>query len=109
MGRTRVGDAVRWTSCACGVAAAVYGVLAATAWLRYGHAARSGPDDADALLDRYMPAYDIVERHHIAVAADADLTFATASTMDLNQSWVVRAIFRTREIVLGAKPDTDAR
>ena len=29
--------------------------------------------------------------------------------MDLNESWVVRAIFRAREVVLGAEPDTLTR
>jgi hypothetical protein len=56
-----------------------------------------------------MPAYDIVERHHIAVAAPADVTFAASCAMDLNQSWMARAIFSARELVLGAEPDLVTR
>ena len=39
-------------------------------------AAPATPEDADAFLDRFMPEYDVVERHHINVAAPADVTFA---------------------------------
>ncbi|HYM23036.1 MAG TPA: hypothetical protein VEU08_07505 [Vicinamibacterales bacterium] len=56
-----------------------------------------------------MPRYDIAERHHIGVAAPADITIAAAREMDLNHSWTARAIFRAREILLGSEPDAAAR
>ena len=49
-----------------------------------------------------MPVYDVAERHHIQVAAPADITFAAACEQDLMALPVVRAIFKAREIVLGA-------
>ncbi len=54
-----------------------------------------------------MPVYDVVERHHVRIAAPADAVLAAACTQDLWQSRVTRAIFRAREIVLGATPSFD--
>jgi hypothetical protein len=56
------------------------------------------------LLDRFMPEYDVVERRSIPVAAPAELTYDAAYHMDLRSSAMVRAIFRGRELVLGATP-----
>jgi len=109
MMRRRIRTIVRWTAGAVGVAAAAYAAYVVTTWARYGHAPAADPDAADPLLDRFMPAYDIAERHHIQVNAPAEITFAAAREMDLNESWVVRAIFRAREVVLGAEPDTLTR
>jgi hypothetical protein len=79
------------------------------AWLRYGHAPRPAPGSEEALLDQYMPAYDVVERHRIRVHAPAEITFAAACEADLQESPVVRAIFRAREVILGSEPDTTVR
>jgi hypothetical protein len=106
MTRTRIRPILRCTTGALGLAAAAY---VATAWVRYDHPAPPDPESTDPLLDRFMPTYDIAERHHIQVGAPAEITLAAAREMDLNQSWIVRAIFRTREIVLGAEPDTAKR
>lgn len=92
-----------------GVAAAAYAAYVGTAWLRYGHATRAAGDEADPLLERVMPAYDIVERHHIAVAAPAEITFAAACDQDLMALPVVRSIFKARQIILGSEPDTASR
>jgi len=59
----------------------------------------------DALLDVFMPAFDVVERHDIRVAAPPALTFAAACEQDLFHLPLVRAIFKAREIVLRAAPD----
>ena len=85
---------------ACGVAG--YAAYAAAAWLRYGRPRKAATAESDDLLDRFMPRYDIVECHHIQVAAPADVTFAAAMDMDLEDSAVVRAIFKAREMLLGA-------
>lgn len=101
--------ALRWTAGAVGLAAGAYASHVGSAWLRYGHP--SGADDpaADPLLDLMMPVYDIVERHHVDVAAPADVTFAAACEQDLMASPVVRSIFKARELLLGSKPDTAVR
>src|ERR1051325_2591879 len=66
-----------------GVAAAAYAAYVGTVWLRYGHAATATGDDVDPLLDDVMPRYDVVERHHVAVGAPAEITFAAACEQDL--------------------------
>jgi hypothetical protein len=109
MTRTRLRTVMRWTTGAVGVAAAVYVAYAGTAWARYGHPEPPRESAADPLLDRFIPSYEIAERHHITVAAPAGITFAAAREMDLNGSLIVRAIFRAREVVLGADPDAATR
>jgi hypothetical protein len=99
----------RWLAGAVGVAAGAYGTYAAVTWYRYGHPSAPDADDADPLLDRFMPAYEIAERHRIHVAAPAAVTFAVACDMGLQRSPVVRAILRAREVVLGATPDNRPR
>jgi hypothetical protein len=88
-----------------GVAAASYAFYAGIAWLRYGHLPPASPEDADALLDRFMPEYEVVERHHVGVAAPADVTFAALMDMDLEDSHIIRAIFKGRELLLSADAD----
>jgi hypothetical protein len=61
-------------------------------------------DARDGLLDRFIPVYEIVERHHVGVAAPAAITLSAAREQDLLQIMLVRAIFRAREIVLRASP-----
>lgn len=58
---------------------------------------------SDPLFDQFVPVYDVCERHSIAVAAPAAVTFAAAKEMSLEQSWIVRAILRAREILLGSR------
>jgi hypothetical protein len=101
--------ALAWSSAALGAAAAAYATLAGRAWVRYGHPSQPSADEADALLDRFMPAYDIAERHHVRVDAPADITFAAACEADLMDSSVVRAIFRSREVLLGSTPEEAAQ
>ena len=99
---------VRWTTrlatAAAVVSAAAYATLIGRAWRRYGTPAPPGDGERDALLDRFMPVYDVVERHSIYVAAPAATVLAAARDQDLMRSPLTRAIFRTRELVLGASP-----
>ena len=88
-----------------GVAAVSYAGFVGSSWLRHGHAAAPAPDEADPLLDVFMPKYDIAERHHIAVATSADVTFGALMDMNLEQSALVRAIFKGRQLLMGAEPD----
>jgi hypothetical protein len=88
-----------------GLAVAGYAAYAAAAWLRYGRPCPPGPGEGDPLLDRFLPEYDVAERHHIRVHAPADVVLSAASQLDLRGSPLVRAIFSTRAWILGAGPD----
>lgn len=101
---------VRWLAAAAGVAAGAYAAYVGVAWCRYGRAAGVAPhQDADSLLDRFMPVYEVREHHRIRVAAPAATTLAAARDLALFDSPVVRALVRARELVLGAAPDTRTR
>jgi hypothetical protein len=95
---------LRWLAASIGLAAAAYATYAGVTWYRYGTLTARRDEESDALLDGFMPAYEIVERHHIRVAAPAALTLAVAGELDLQASPIVRAMIRTRELVLGATP-----
>jgi hypothetical protein len=88
---------------ATGVAAAALSWLgyAALTWKQYGRVTR--PRHADTLLDRYMPNYEVVEQHDVMVAAPASTTYDVLRAMDPLASPLVRAIFRGRELLLGAE------
>lgn len=49
-----------------------------------------------------MPSYEVVERHHVRVGAPAEVAFAAATEMDLQQSPVIRTIFKAREWTMGS-------
>ena len=87
-----------------GVAAAAYAAYVGVTWFRYGNVAAPAAEDEDPLLDRFLPAYEIVERHQIRVAAPAAVTLDVARDADLQASPAVRSIIRAREIILGATP-----
>jgi hypothetical protein len=99
----------RWLAAGVGMAAAVYGAYVVTAAYRYGDPAPGRGDEGDPLLDRFIPDYEIVERHHIRVAAPAAITLDVARHADLQGSPVVRTIIRAREIILRARPDDRQR
>ena len=106
---SRTRTATRWLGAGVGLAAAVYGAYVVTAWRRYGDPAPPGPDEQDPLLDSFMPVYEVVERHHIHVAAPAHVTLDAARQTDLQGAWPSRIIFRAREVLLGATPDRQRR
>lgn len=74
-------------------------------WYRYGRLPEADDPERDELLDRFMPVYEVVERHHIRVAAPAAVTLAAAREQDLLQLPLVRPIFKARAVILGATPD----
>jgi hypothetical protein len=92
-----------------GAAAAAYSTYAAVTWYRYGRPSAPRREEHDALLDRFMPVYDVVERHHTRIVAPAALTLTVARNLRLFQMPLVRAIVRTRELVFGASADTTTR
>lgn len=101
--------AVTALAAALGAAAAGYAACVAATWLRYGHPRPPASGDADQLLDRFMPVYEVVERHQARVEAPAHVTLAVAREMDLFHLPVVRALIKAREILLGARGEADDR
>jgi hypothetical protein len=91
-----------------GIAAGAYAAYAATNWWRYGRPPRPVDGERDDLLDRFIPEYDIVERHRAYVNAAARFTLQAAKEQDLMNVAAVRAIFKARELVMGATPDEHA-
>lgn len=85
-----------------------YAAYAAWRWHRYGRVQAAAGHDADDPINRYMPTYEIIERHHIRVTAPASLTFAAACEQDVFDLPIVRVLFRARALVLGAAPDRRA-
>jgi hypothetical protein len=81
-------------------AIAGWSAYAGLAWLRYGKPGQR-VSKSNPLLDRFLPAPEVAERHQVEVAAPAPLTYAAACDMDLNRSAVVRLVFGAREMLLG--------
>jgi len=102
--RTTIGKLAKWSAAGVGVGVAAYATYAGVTWLRYGRVPSSG-EESDHLLDGFMATYDVVDHHHTHVAAPADVTFATAYDIELQDSPLVRAIFKGRELLLRSKPD----
>jgi hypothetical protein len=50
------------------------------------------------LIDRYLPDFDVIERHHELVLADADRTYGAVRSVDLSRSRLVRALFAARGV-----------
>ena len=96
---------IRWTAGVVGVTVVGYAAVVGANWLRYGRTSAPRPDERDPLLDRVMPEYEVAERHHVQVDAPAATTLAAAADVDFAQSALIGAIFRARELVLGATPD----
>jgi hypothetical protein len=99
--RSMIGTGLRWSAAGAGLAAAGYAAYVGATWARYGHPAPPLPDERDELLDRFLPAYDVVDRHHIHVAAPAAVALATAAEIDLFDVFAVRAVFKGRQMILG--------
>lgn len=89
----------------CAAALCGYAAYVAYAFGRYGHPHAPSAQDQDGLLDRFIPVYDVVERHHVTVDAPADRVLEAAGRQELLRLPVVRTIFRAREVLLGATPD----
>ena len=94
-----------WLMAGAGAAAGAYLAWAGVTWCRYGRVPRADGDERDELLDAFMPAFDVVERHHIRVAAPPAITFEAAGQQDLLGLPLVRLIITAREIALGATRD----
>src|SRR5215831_11616624 len=91
---------MRLLAAGTGLAAGAYAASVALTWIRFGGTPAPDAAELDAILDRFMPHYDVVERHRIHVAAPPAITLATAKDQDLMQSPIARSIFRARELAL---------
>jgi hypothetical protein len=100
---------VLWLAAGFSIAALVYALVVVAAWLRYGRPARPSAGESDPLLDGFMPEYEIAERHHVRVKASSEVTLLAARMLNLQKSAIVRAIFRARELFLGARASDRAR
>jgi len=93
-----------------GLAVAAYASSVGITWCLYGHPKRKvGSDCGELQLDQFIPEYEVVKRHAARVAAPAGIAFGAACEMNIQQSAIVRAIFRTRGLVLGSEPEREAR
>ena len=99
----------RLAAICAGVGAGAYAAYAAVAWVRYGRIRQTSGDDHDLWLDRYLPTYDVVERHEIDVNAPAAVTFSASCDLDLQQSTLIAAIFKGRDAILGGAADLTDR
>jgi len=100
---SRLGTFARTLAVVAAGAAGAYGAYAAAAWYRYGRLGPVDPADRDALLDRFLPAYEVVDRHAVRVEAPPAITLAAARASDLMALPVVRALFEARARLLGAR------
>jgi hypothetical protein len=104
---TSIRRGARWLATGAGLAAGAYAAYAAVTWLRYGRVSRPREEETDELLDRFMPEFEVVERHHLAVTAPAALTIAAAKGLDAECA-ITRALFDARAIALGGSIDREA-
>jgi hypothetical protein len=107
--RSHLRSVVGLVTAAAGAAAASYTGYVAITWWRYGQPKLPLGAEADPLLDRFMPIYEVAERHQVDVHAPAETTFAAACEMNLLDAPVTRGIFRAREVMLGSTPDAERR
>ena len=79
---------------------------AATTWYRYGRPSSDGK--RDALLDQFMPRFDVREYHESPVRAPAAVTYASAMALDFRRSGLISGIFRARQLLMGGRSPTPA-
>ena len=108
-GKRWAGRAMRGASVVVGLAATGYVAYVGLAWYRYGNVTAPLTEESDALLDEFMPEYEVAERHHVRVRAPANVTLAAAMETDLPKSDVIRGVLEARALILGADPDDGNR
>jgi hypothetical protein len=88
-----------------GLLAGAWATYATATWLRYGHVQEALVGEQDPLLDRFMPVYEVVERHRLRVLAPPGVAYQAACDVDLQRSPLIRAIFLCRERMMAARRD----
>ena len=101
--KSRSQGALRLLASTAGIAIGAYVSRVAATWFRYGHPRRAREDEADPLLDRFIPEYEVVERHQVRVSAPAAFVFDVATKAKL-RSAIINSIFKARELFMGARP-----
>ncbi len=98
----------RWLGAGIALAFGTYAATVAITWCMYDRPKRRGASDSrKSRLDEFIPEYEVVERHSTRVRAPAGTAFAAACAVNFQQSAFVRAIFKTRELILGSEPSSD--
>ncbi len=103
--KTRLTTVARTLAIGFGAASAGYAAMVAWNRVRYGKVSPSRQPCGSSLLDRFIPDPEVIEHHHIAVGAPADVVISTAAHMRLLDSPSIRAIFTLRELAMGGEPD----
>jgi hypothetical protein len=106
--KSRTRGALRLLASSVGIAVGAYVARVAATWFRFGHPRPAQVDEADPLLDRFMPEYEVVERHQVHVGAPAVFVFDVATKAKL-RSAIINSIFKARELFMGAKPGKPAQ
>src|SRR5262245_34693887 len=94
-------SATKWLAAGFCVAASAYAAYVGATFIGYGKPKPLGGKHDDDLLNRFMPVYDVVDRHAIHVRAPADVALSCATETDLESCTFVRGIFKAREMVFG--------
>jgi hypothetical protein len=79
------------------------GIYFVVTWVNYGRVARNVSSPNGALLDQFLPTYEVSERHETRVDAPASVTFQVGEEVDPNRSPLVRAIIQARQSLMGGK------
>lgn len=79
-----------------GAALAAFAGYAGFTYASYGRAPCQ--QEAESVLDEFMPDYEVREHHHICVKAPAEVVMAAARDISFNDSPVVRLIFGLRAL-----------
>ena len=101
MNRRVARQAVQILAVFIGLSALLYASYETLAWYRFGHV-RPQPG-ADVIVDRFMPAYEVREVHKVFVKAPAATTMEAARSISLDESPLIRAIFKGRQVLLRSK------
>jgi hypothetical protein len=81
----------------------LYASYAVITWTEFGDHVGSAP--LDPLLDQFIPDWEIAERHETTVRAPSDRTYLSLRGLDFDDSRIIRAIFRLRQVVMGGRTD----
>ena len=103
--RTIVKNTAQGLAAGAALAAIGYAALFAYNRARYGRVKDSAAAANNSLIDRFIPEPEVTEHHQIGIDAPADVVLATAKEMEVENSALIRAVFRMREIALGGEPD----
>ena len=103
--RCHTPTAAKVVAAGIGAGAACYAAYAAATWASYGWP-KKRDTEGESLLGIFVPDPEVALHHEIRVDAPADVTFGVACRSDIGASPIVKALFKTRELVVGRPPET---